>query len=129
MSEWRWVPLNAVFAIHDMQLAEHGGLDGVRDKGAIESAIAKPQQLAAYGQPDIAELTAAYTYGVAQNHGFTDGKKRTAWVITNVFLDINGYEIEFSATDAYAVVNGLAEGSISEDQLAAWFRARLKLIR
>lgn len=129
MSGWRWVPLNAVFAIHDMQLAEHGGLDGIRDRGAIESAIAKPQHLAAHGQPDIAELAAAYAYEIAKNHGFADGNKRTAWMIANVFLDVNGYEIEFAATDAYAVVIGLAEGSISEDQLVAWFRTRLKLIR
>jgi death-on-curing protein len=128
VSGWRWVPLNAVFAIHDERLAEHGGLDGVRDMGAIESAIAKPQHLAAYGQPDAAELAAAYAYGLAKNHGFSDGNKRTAWMIANVFLDINGYEIEFTAADAYVVVNGLAEGSASEEQLAAWFRKRLKSI-
>lgn len=128
MSEWRWVPLNAVFAIHDERLAEHGGLDGIRDMGAIDSAIARPQHLAAYGQPDAAELAAAYAYGLARNHGFSDGNKRIAWMVANVFLDLNGYEIEFTAADAYAVATGLAAGSVSEKQLAAWFRERLKPI-
>jgi death on curing protein len=122
---WKWVPQSAVLAIHDEQLWQHGGLDGVRDVGAVESALARPLHLAAYGQPDAADLAAAYAFGLAKNHGFADGNKRTAWIVANVFLDINGMELNFQAEHAYAVVCGVADGSVSECELAAWFRERL----
>jgi death on curing protein len=100
VTAWRWVGLAAVHAIHDRQLAEHGGLPGVRDFGAIESALARPQNLAAYGEPDAADLAAAYAYGLARNHGFADGNKRTAWVVARVFLADNGYRLWFEPTEA-----------------------------
>lgn len=77
---WRWVAKDVVLAIHDRQIAEHGGTSGIRDVGLVDSALARPQNLDAYGQPDIADLAAAYAYGIAKNHGFADGNKRTAWV-------------------------------------------------
>ena len=78
--QWRWVESSVVFAIHDRQLAEHGGRDGIRDRAMVESALARPAHLAHYGNPDAADLAAAYAYGIAKNHGFVDGNKRTAWV-------------------------------------------------
>ena len=102
MTAWRWVGLAAVHAIHDRQLAEHGGLPGVRDLGAIESALARPQNLAAYGEPDAADLAAAYAYGLARNHGFADGNKRTAWVAARVFLADNGYGLRFEPIELFA---------------------------
>jgi death-on-curing protein len=77
---WRWVAKDVVLAIHDRQIAEHGGTSGIRDVGLVDSALARPQNLDAYGQPDVADLAAAYAYGIAKNHGFADGNKRTAWV-------------------------------------------------
>src|SRR5215471_16334060 len=90
-----WVRRDAALAIHDEQLAEHGGLSGVRDIGLLESALARPQQLKAYGKPspDIAALAAAYAFGIARNHPFIDGNKRTSSVVTRLFLTLNGYDI------------------------------------
>ena len=125
MTAWRWVGLAAVHAIHDRQLAEHGGLPGVRDFGAIESALARPQNLAAYGEPDAADLAAAYAYGLARNHGFADGNKRTAWVAARLFLADNGYRLRFEPTEAVGAVEAVAAGILDGGALAAWFRDRL----
>jgi death-on-curing protein len=125
MSEWRWVEAPVVYAIHDRQLAEHGGLAGVRDQGAIESALARPQNLAAYGDPDVADLAAAYAFGLARNHGFADGNKRTAWVTARLFLADNGQMLAFDKADAIRTVENLAAGALSEAALATWFRERL----
>jgi death-on-curing protein len=125
MSEWRWVEAPVVYAIHDRQLAEHGGLAGVRDQGAIESALARPQNLAAYGDPDAADLAAAYAFGLARNHGFADGNKRTAWVTARLFLADNGRTLTFDKADAIRTVETLAAGALSEAALATWFRERL----
>ena len=78
MTKWRWIDLDVVYAVHDRQLVEYGGLDGLRDRGAMESALARAQNIAAYGQPDAADLAAAYAFGFERNHGFSDGNKRTA---------------------------------------------------
>ena len=94
-ASWNWVGPNVVLAIHDRQLAEHGGADGIRDLGAIESALARPVNLAAYGDPDAAEMAAAYVYGLAMNHGFVDGNKRVAWVTGRLFLADNDYRLAF----------------------------------
>ena len=125
MPEWVWVGTEQALAAHSEQLAEWGGLDGIRDEGAFESAMARPQNLAAYGQPDAAALAASYAYGLARNHPFADGNKRTAAVVSEGFLNLNGYAL--SATDAEIVVifTVLAAGEIAEDELAAWFRERL----
>ena len=122
---WRWVSADVVFAIHDRQLAEHGGLDGMRDRGAVESALARPQNLTAYGDPDAADLAAAYAYGIARNHGFADGNKRTAWVIARLFLADNDRRLIFDPVDAIRTMENVAAGIISEPDLAAWFRERI----
>ena len=126
MTDWRWVGADLVHALHDRQLAEHGGPDGVRDPGAVESALARPLNLAAYGTPDAADLAAAYAFGLARNHGFVDGNKRTAWVAARLFLADNGYRLRFDPVDAVKTVEALAAGSLGESQLAAWFRDRLQ---
>ena len=123
---WRWIDARVVLAIHDRQLAEHGGADGIRDGGAIESALARPTNLAAYGNPDAAELAAAYIYGLAKNHGFIDGNKRTAWVTGRVFLADNGLALDFAPLDAIQVMEGVAAGRITETELALWLRSRLR---
>ena len=122
-SSWRWVDGSVVLAIHDRQLAEHGGLDGIRDPGAVESALAPPVNLARYGDPDAAELAAAYAWGPARNHGFLDGNKRTAWVVARLFLADNGYGLEFEPLDAIRIMEGVAAGNIEEAALADWFRS------
>ena len=125
MTAWRWVGSAVVYAIHDRQLSEHGGPIGVRDPGAVESALARAPNLAAYGEPDAAALAAAYAFGIARNHGFTDGNKRTAWVVARLFLADNGFKLEFDKADAVHIVESLAAGRLGEQALAEWFRARL----
>jgi death-on-curing protein len=122
---WRWITSEIVRAIHDRQLSEHGGPAGIRDPGAVESALARAQNLAAYGTPDVADLAAAYAYGIARNHGFVDGNKRTAWVIARVFLADNGCRLKFNPLDAVRITEALAAGKIDEHQLADWFRQHL----
>jgi death-on-curing protein len=127
MSSWRWIRADLVYAVHEIQLARHGGLDGIRDKNAVESALARPEQLNAYGnpKPDAADLAAAYAYGFARNHGFSDGNKRTAWVIARVFLADNGLSLQFSEINAIHTMESVASGSLEEKQLADWFRQRI----
>jgi len=125
MSGWTWVGLAVVQALHDRQLAEHGGLPGVRDMGALESALARPLNLAAYGEPDAADLAAAYAFGLARNHGFADGNKRSAWVVARLFLMANGVSLNFDKAEALQMVLALAAGELAEDQVAAWFRERI----
>jgi len=125
MSEWRWVAPELVHAVHDRLLAEHGGPQGLRDEGALESALARPLNAVAYGDPDIADLAAAYAYGVARNHPFADGNKRTAWVVARLFLADNGQRLAFEAADAVRTVEALAAGTLSEAALADWFRRHL----
>lgn len=127
MTAWRWVRADLVYAVHETQLARHGGLDGIRDKNAVESALARPEQLDIHGapKPDAADLAAAYVYGLARNHGFSDGNKRTAWVVARVFLADNGINLQFSAIDAINTMQSVASGSLEEKQLADWFRQRI----
>ncbi len=127
MRSWRWVKPSLVYAVHDMQLARHGGLIGLRDKNAVESALGRAQQLSSYGDPipDVADLAAAYAYGLARNHGFSDGNKRTAWVIARVFLLDNGEFLNFTEIDAIRLMQDVAAGMIGEPELAQWFRQRL----
>jgi death-on-curing protein len=114
-----------VYAIHDRLIAEHGGLGGVRDRGVIESAMARPQHLFTYGNPDAADLSATYAFGLARNHGFVDGNKRVAWTVARLFLARNGLELKFQPVDAITTVERLASGAISQDEFAQWLRARL----
>lgn len=127
MNSWRWIRTDLVYAVHESQLARHGGLDGIRDRNGVESALARPAQLDVYGNPppDAADLAAAYAYGLARNHGFSDGNKRTAWVIARVFLADNGINLQFSSIDAIRAMETVAGGAMSESELAAWFRQRM----
>src|SRR4051794_2077613 len=123
--DWQWVAVDVAMAAHAEQLAEHGGGEGVRDERLLDSAMARPQNLAAYGDPDAAALAAAYAYGIARNHPFVDGNKRTAAVVSETFLILNG--CPFNATPAEVTVAflALAAGELSEDEMADWFRQRL----
>jgi death on curing protein len=125
VSDWRWVGVDVVYAIHDRQLAEHGGLDGIRDAGALESALARPRNQAAYGAPDAADLAASYAYGIARNHGFADGNKRTAWVVARLFLADNGSRLAFDKIEAIRTMEAVASGALDETGLAVWFRERI----
>jgi len=124
-ARWRWVETGVAFAIHDFQIAEHGGSDGVRDGGAIESALMRPVHLALYAEPDAAELAASYAYGLARNHGFVDGNKRTAWVAARLFPADNGHRLAFDVDEAVQVMEHVAASTISETELARWLRERL----
>lgn len=123
MTSPTWINPRVLRAIHEEQLAEHGGAPGVRDEGLLESALARPQQLAAYGQPDIADLAAAYGYGIARNHPFVDGNKRTAFVAVELFLALN--QLALTADDSFCLLTtlALAAGELSEADFAAWVRA------
>lgn len=120
-----WLDVEIALAIHDRQLAEHGGGSGVRDIGMLESALARPMNAWAYGADDPAALAAAYAFGVARNHPFVDGNKRTAWVLARLFLALNGHELRFGASEAVQAMLALAAGELSESELADWFRHRL----
>lgn len=128
-SRWRWVKENLVLALQDEQIAEHGGLAGVRDRAAIQSALARPLNLEAYGKPDVADLAAAYCFGLAKNHGFLDGNKRIAYVVARTFLLDNGYDLFASQADKVKIMVAVANGSLSEKRLAEWIRDRLESYR
>jgi death-on-curing protein len=121
---WRWIGSASVLAIHDEQIAEHGGMPGLRDESLLLSALARPQNLAAYDEPDIAGL-AAYAVGIARNHPFLDGNKRTAWVVAEIFLLKNGYELIASDGDGVRAMLAVADGSMLEPDFAAWLRSNL----
>ena len=123
---WRWLDDALIYAVHGEQLAEHGGGAGVRDANLLESALARPEQLAHYGAPDAADLAASYGYGISRNHPFVDGNKRTAFVAVELFLALNGFDL--TATDADCVMNmlDLAAGKMPEAAFAAWIRKHLK---
>ena len=122
---WIWVTLDVALAVHAEQIAEHGGGEGVCDAGLVESALARPQNLIAYGAPDAAALAAANAFGIARNHPFVDGNKRTAAVISETFLMLNGYPLAASDAELVVAFLALAAGELSEEQLADWFRERL----
>ncbi len=117
-----WIAYETVLIFHDAQISEHGGAGGLRDDGGLRSALARPENLAAYGDPDIFDLAAAYARGITQNHPFVDGNKRTAFVVAVAFLDLNGHELSASEAEAAVVFLRLAAGEFSEEELAEWFR-------
>ncbi len=123
-----WLEKALALAIHDRQLAEHGGTGGMRDEGLLESALARPQQLHAYGDPapDLADLAAALAFGLARNHPFLDGNKRTAAVACETFLELNGATLEADDLELYPVYLALAEGKLSERDFAGWLRERVR---
>ncbi len=120
---WVWVPLDAVLAIHDEQISEHGGIPGVRDLAVVDSALARPRNAVAYGKPDAARLAAAYAFGLSSNHGFLDGNKRTDYVVAETFLDLNGYAMEAPDEAVVSTMMAVAAGVMPEEQLAKWFRS------
>jgi len=120
---WVWVPLDAVLAIHDEQVSEHGGIRGVHDLAVIDSALAKPRNLFAYGKPDAAALAAAYAFGLCNGHGFLDGNKRTAYVVAETFLDLNRRTMGASDEEVVNTMLAVASGVMHEPRLAEWFRS------
>ena len=122
MKKWVWIDPRAILAIHDEQLAEHGGGSGLRDQGLLESALARPINLAAYEDPDVAALAASYTVGLAKNHPFVDGNKRTAFVALELFLALNGHELMAGDADCVVTMLAVAAGDIEEAELAEWIR-------
>lgn len=118
-----WIEESVVWAVHEAQLAEHGGSAGVRDAGLLHSALARPQHLVAYGLPDLADCAAAYGYGVARNHPFIDGNKRTAFVCTELFIELNGMRLVVDDIDCVRTMLAVAAGEIDEATFAAWLRA------
>lgn len=124
---WVWIADNVVLAIHEAQLAEHGGIPGIRDEGLLSSALARPLNLDAYGdEPDASSLAAAYAFGIARNHPFFDGNKRTAFVVMELFLNLNGWALRADDADCISTMLALAAGNLSEKALAAWLRKHIK---
>jgi death-on-curing protein len=121
-----WLDVTDALAIHDRQLAEHGGMAGVRAIDMLDSALARPVNRWSYGEDDRCALAAAYAFGVARNHPFADGNKRTAWVLARLFLALNGVTLAFAPEDAIQTVLALAAGELSEEQLADWFRQHVR---
>lgn len=123
---WRFISRKALELLHDESLAEHGGRPGLRDEGLLESALARPHQLVAYGEPDLAALAAAYGFGLARNHPFVDGNKRAAFLATGLFLALNGQRLVTTQAEATLTVLALAAGDLPEDAFAQWLRERLQ---
>ena len=123
MSDWIWIGAAVIYAVHNQQLAEHGGSIGVRDAGLLESALARPQNLVAYGEPDVHDLAAAYGYGISRNHPFIDGNKRTAFVAVELFLSLNGFNLTATDVDCVITMLALAAGELREEAFARWLRA------
>ncbi len=119
---WVWVDPQVLLAVHEEQLAEHGGAPGIRDLGLFESALARPQPSAHYGTPDVADLAAAYGCGIARNLPFIDGNKRTAFVAVELFLVLNGHELQADDSACVLTMLNVAAGVIDEPAFAAWLR-------
>ncbi len=120
---WRWIDKRVLLLLHDESLAEHGGASGIRDDGLLESALARPQNLLAYGEPDAADLAAAYGLGLAKNHAFVDGNKRAAFLSVGLFLAMNGFRLRASQSDATLTVLAVASSEMDEASFASWIRA------
>lgn len=118
-----------VLALHDEQLAEHGGPPGMRDEGLLESTLARPPNLLAYGTPDLAALAAAYASGIVRDHPFADGNKRVSLVVTELFLALNGSALDATDAECVSMWRLLAAGSVSEEDLAIWLRERIVATR
>jgi death-on-curing protein len=126
VSEWRWIGVNAVLAVHDRELVDYGGSDGVLSLDGLEGALGRPQNLAAYEEPDAADLAAAYAVGLARApHAFVDANKRTAWDTARAFLRLNGFTLRFEKTSAVVLMVDIANDKIDQETVAAWFRDRL----
>lgn len=128
MNEPVWIELQLVVALHAESIAEFGGLNGIRDEGLLDSALARPRQLLAYGDPNLFELAATYAFGIARNHAFVDGNKRTALAAADVFLQLNGFEIVVDEVQAVVAFQDLAAGEIDEAMLAKWIEANAERV-
>ena len=128
MDDPTWITEAFALAVHNRQLAEHGGIEGVRDAGLLQSALARPRHLFANTDPtpDLATLAASYAFGIAKNHPFGDGNKRTAAVVCEAFIEFNGHALDATDLELYPLFLGLAESTVSETDLADWLRTRLK---
>ena len=126
MKKWIWIDARAIVAIHDEQLAEHGGAAGTRDEGLLASALSRPINLAAYEKPDVAALAASYAVELAKNHPFVDGNKRTAFVALELFLALNGFELNANDVDCVLTMLAVASGEMDEPMLADWIRHNIK---
>jgi death on curing protein len=124
MTEWRWIGETLILAIHDEQLAEHGGRAGLHDRGLLQSALARAANRAAYGDPDAFDLAAADAFGITRDHPFVDGNKRTAFIAAAVFLLDNDYEIDLDDASIVQIMLAVSGGTMSETDLAAWLRER-----
>lgn len=123
---WVWIDHALIHAVHDEQLAEHGGGTGARDVNLLDSALARPEQLANYGMPDAADLAASYAYGISRNHPFVDGNKRTAFVAMELFLALNGFDLVATDLECVTTMLAVAAGDIEEAAFAAWIRAHMQ---
>lgn len=123
---WRWVDKQALLLLHGESVAEHGGAAGIRDAGLLDSALARAQNLAAYGDPDVAALAAAYGAGISQNHPFVDGNKRAAFLSVGLFLALNGYRLVATQAEATLAIMSLAAGELKEEEFAAWLRGHIE---
>jgi death on curing protein len=119
---WRWIDRRALLLLHAESLAEHGGGEGLRDQGLLESALARPENLAAYGHPDFADIAASYGFGLAKNHPFIDGNKRAPFLAVGLFLYGNGYRLRATQAEATLTMLAVAAGEIREAEFAAWIR-------
>ena len=128
MSEWVWIEESVVWAVHEAQLAEHGGSAGVRDSGLLQSALARPLNLLAYGEADAPTLAAAYGFGIARNHPFIDGNKRTAFVCVELFLALNGFVLTALDADCVSTMLALAAGELPEADFATWIKNHTLLL-
>jgi death on curing protein len=123
-----WLLRESVLAMHYRQLAEHGGSEGIRDSSSLESALQRPREKHAYGEPDLCALAAAYAYGIARNHPFVDGNKLTALVASFTFIELNGLRLTSSQAENLAAFLALAAGELKEEALAAWLRKHAKQV-
>lgn len=126
MSGWKWVNRQVLLLLHDESLAEHGGAPGLRDEGLLDSALARPLNLALDTEPDVAGLAATYGVGLAKNHPFVDGNKRAAFLAVGMFLAVNGYRLHATQADATLIVLAVAAGDMDEVTFAQWIRVHIK---
>lgn len=126
MSDYRWINRQVLLLLHDESLAEHGGAPGLRDEVLLDSALGRPQNLLAYGSPDLSDLAASYGYGLAKNHAFVDGNKRAAFLAVGLFLMVNGHRLVATQAEATMTMLALAAGHMDESALAQWIRRHIQ---
>lgn len=126
MSDWRWIDRRALLLLHDESIAEHGGASGIRDEGLLDSALSRPLNLVAYGEPDWADLAASHGVGLAKNHPFVDGNKRAAFLAVGLFLAMNGRRLDATQAEATLTMLAVAAGTLDEPAFAEWLRTHTR---